>query len=319
MECPLISVIVPVYKVEKYLDECIESIVNQTYRNLEIILVDDGSPDNCPQMCDDWAKKDERICVIHKENGGVSSARNAGLDVCKGEYIAFVDSDDWLEPDMYETMVRQIKDNCLIVCEYTKSNSTDADFVKELNETVYFKRTEFSELLSNGRINSPVNKLYKQNQLNNIRFHKDISLGEDLLFNLEVLQSSKADILFISEPLYHYRCEEKNTLSTKYRSDRYDNMLMLNYAVLDYCRELKLKEGQMKEVYFMQMQDALFYLEDLYVDEYVDDIQKILFRPEFRQQLIDGGMAWTGRFLLTHGQYRLYRTLMQMKNRLLRR
>ena len=85
MNEPLISVIVPVYKVEKYLDECVESIVNQTYRNLEIILVDDGSPDNCPQICDDWAKKDERIRVIHKENGGLSSARNAGLDVCKGE------------------------------------------------------------------------------------------------------------------------------------------------------------------------------------------------------------------------------------------
>ena len=84
MNEPLISVIVPVYKVEKYLDECVESIVNQTYHNLEIILVDDGSPDNCPQMCDDWAKRDARIRVIHKENGGVSSARNAGLDVCKG-------------------------------------------------------------------------------------------------------------------------------------------------------------------------------------------------------------------------------------------
>lgn len=97
MNDPLISVIVPVYKVEKYLDECVESIVNQTYRNLEIILVDDGSPDNCPQMCDDWAKRDARIRVIHKENGGLSSARNAGLDVCTGEYISFIDSDDWLE------------------------------------------------------------------------------------------------------------------------------------------------------------------------------------------------------------------------------
>ncbi len=99
MNEPLISVIVPVYKVEKYFDECVESIVNQTYRNLEIILIDDGSPDNCPQMCDDWTKRDARIRVIHKENGGLSSARNAGLDVCKGEYIAFVDSDDFIHRD----------------------------------------------------------------------------------------------------------------------------------------------------------------------------------------------------------------------------
>ena len=100
MNEPLVSVIVPVYKVEKYLDKCIESIVGQTYENLEIILVDDGSPDNCPTMCDEWAQKDSRIKVIHKENGGLSSARNAGLDACTGDYIGFVDSDDWIEPDM---------------------------------------------------------------------------------------------------------------------------------------------------------------------------------------------------------------------------
>ena len=95
----LISVIVPVYKVEKYLDKCVQSIVDQTYRNLEIILVDDGSPDNCPAMCDAWAEKDDRIRVIHKENGGLSDARNAGMAIATGEYIGFVDSDDWIFDD----------------------------------------------------------------------------------------------------------------------------------------------------------------------------------------------------------------------------
>ena len=96
----LISVIVPVYKVEDYLDRCVESIVNQTYWNLEIILVDDGSPDNCPAMCDDWAAKDSRIKVIHKENGGLSDARNAGMTVATGELMGLVDRDDWISPDM---------------------------------------------------------------------------------------------------------------------------------------------------------------------------------------------------------------------------
>ena len=91
---PLISVIVPIYKVEEYLNRCVESLVNQTYKNLEIILVDDGSPDNCPEMCDRWAKQDKRIRVIHKKNGGLSDARNAGMRIATGEYIAFVDSDD---------------------------------------------------------------------------------------------------------------------------------------------------------------------------------------------------------------------------------
>lgn len=95
----LVSVIIPVYKVEQYLDKCVKSIVQQTYTNLEIILVDDGSPDNCPQICDVWAEKDNRIRVIHKKNGGLSDARNAGLDICTGTYIVFVDSDDYVHPE----------------------------------------------------------------------------------------------------------------------------------------------------------------------------------------------------------------------------
>ena len=104
MDTPLISVIVPVYKVEAYLDRCVQSIVDQTYRNLEIILADDGSPDNCGAMCDAWAQKDGRIKVIHKENGGLSDARNAGIAVASGEFIGFVDSDDYIAPEMFRLL-----------------------------------------------------------------------------------------------------------------------------------------------------------------------------------------------------------------------
>lgn len=103
---PTISVIIPVYKVERYLDACVASVVGQTYPDLEIILVDDGSPDNCPALCDAWAAKDTRIRVIHRSNGGLSAARNSGLDICTGEYIAFVDSDDRLEPETLERALR---------------------------------------------------------------------------------------------------------------------------------------------------------------------------------------------------------------------
>lgn len=98
----MISIIVPVYNVEKYLERCIESIVNQTYKDIEIILVDDGSPDNCPVICDRYAEKDNRIKVIHKQNGGLINARKSGLEIAQGDYIGFVDSDDWIEPEMYE-------------------------------------------------------------------------------------------------------------------------------------------------------------------------------------------------------------------------
>ncbi len=107
----MISIIIPIYKVEQYLDECVTSIINQTYKDLEIILVDDGSPDGCPQMCDKWAEKDNRIRVVHKKNGGLSSARNAGLKVAKGEYVGFVDSDDYVDTTMFEDLMRIMNQN----------------------------------------------------------------------------------------------------------------------------------------------------------------------------------------------------------------
>lgn len=136
----MISVIIPVYKVEKYLDECVQSIVNQSYANLEIILVDDGSPDSCGAMCDEWAKKDSRIRVIHKPNGGLSSARNAGLDIAKGDYIGFVDSDDFVALDWYETL-------------HSAIIRTDADIVKA--GLIYFSDPK------DGNLFNPDTDIYK--------------------------------------------------------------------------------------------------------------------------------------------------------------
>ena len=111
MNLPKISVIIPVYKVEEYISRCIKSVVDQTYSNLEIILVDDGSPDNCPAICDKWAEKDSRIKVIHKKNGGLSDARNAGMQIASGEFIGFVDSDDWISKEMYQLLYENMKEN----------------------------------------------------------------------------------------------------------------------------------------------------------------------------------------------------------------
>ncbi|KAF1680126.1 glycosyltransferase [Veillonella sp. R32] len=110
MEEKLLSVIIPIYKVEKYLRRCLNSVISQTYKNLEIILVDDGSPDNCGQICDEYAKKDKRIVVLHQSNQGLSGARNNGLAISKGEYIAFVDSDDWLDTNMYKNLINLIEE-----------------------------------------------------------------------------------------------------------------------------------------------------------------------------------------------------------------
>ena len=116
----MISIIVPIYNVEKYLPQCLDSLISQTYRDIEIILVDDGSPDKCPEICDAYAKKDARIKVVHQINGGVSSARNTGLKASRGEYIGFVDPDDWVAPEMYEKMMEALADHKadLAICGY---------------------------------------------------------------------------------------------------------------------------------------------------------------------------------------------------------
>lgn len=174
---PLISVIVPVFKVEAYLDRCVQSIVDQTYTNLEIILVDDGSPDRCPQMCDGWAKRDNRIHVIHKENGGLSDARNAGMAIASGEYISFVDSDDWIEPAFVQNLLNaMLEHDCDVAgCLYRKcveKKEIDKDPIA-YNVQVFDRLTAMAELIDNRAIEQVVwNKLYKRELVEGVFFEK---------------------------------------------------------------------------------------------------------------------------------------------------
>ncbi len=192
MVASLISIIVPVYKVEEYLDECVKSLICQTYTNLEIILVDDGSPDNCPQLCDDWTKKDNRIRVIHKTNGGLSSARNAGLEVAKGEYISFVDSDDFFDEKMYEKLYEGITRSSNIgisAIKFYKYVDGNVDIFNknwETKEDVYVKAEDFGVLTLKQEIcHAATNKLYRKDLLNNVRFREGL-LNEDTLFSFDL-------------------------------------------------------------------------------------------------------------------------------------
>lgn len=180
----IISVIIPIYNVEKYLNRCINSIIVQTYKNLEIILVDDGSPDNCPQLCDDWVKSDTRIRVIHKENGGLSDARNAGLAIANGFYISFVDADDWLAPEMYERLIcAMIRDHSDIAACSVKMVWEDESPEKMLIQTpdcVLNREEAQKALLQEKLLKQPVwYKLYKRECIQGIlfdvgRYHEDV-------------------------------------------------------------------------------------------------------------------------------------------------
>ncbi len=205
----MISVIVPVYKVAPYLRQCIESIINQTYRNLEILLIDDGSPDECGEICEEYKERDHRVRVFHTENHGLSAARNLGLQYAKGEYIGFIDSDDWIEPEMYELLLRKLREAeyDIIVYGYNVISKKKTTVWKPV-ETV-FDHDDALIFLINEKINNTVwNKLYSKELLQ--RSKEDGVLFpegknyEDVAAMHRIVDNAKS-VAIMSETLYHYR------------------------------------------------------------------------------------------------------------------
>ena len=203
-----ISIIIPVYNVKDYLDRCLNSVISQTYTNIEIILVDDGSTDGSSAMCDDWKYRDDRIKVVHKENGGLSSARNKGLDIATGEYVGFVDSDDWIEANMYELLYRAIKEAS---ADLALSNMVIAKTVKDKAENKEYKSTVLNKedlykvffRVSDYNINYCVcDKLFKRNTIGNHRFTEGIIL-EDIDFMFPFIQKCNTAVQ-INQSLYYW-------------------------------------------------------------------------------------------------------------------
>ena len=206
MKNDLISIIIPVYKVEKYLEKCIESVLKQTYTNLQIILVDDGSPDNCGKICDEYAKKDTRIEVIHKANGGLSDARNVGISKAKGRYIGFVDSDDYIKEDMYEILLNLIKkyDADVSICNlYDVIDGNECIRNKENGIREYSRIDILKEILLDKNIQSYAwNKLYKKELFDEIKY----PIGkkyEDIGTTFYLFEKCNK-IVVTSEPEYYY-------------------------------------------------------------------------------------------------------------------
>lgn len=222
----LISIIVPVYNVEKYLSKCVESIQRQTYRNIEIILVDDGSPDHCPEICDRFAKEDSRIKVIHKKNGGLSDARNAGLEAANGAYLAFVDSDDYISNDMIEKMYcRILRDRSdMAICNIDfvdeNGNSINRNTIQAKNVTV--EEPQFWRELRANYIYCVVawNKLYVKKLFEDVQY--DVGKLHEDEFILHKLVSKCERISFLSEKMYFYLQREQSIMNSKYTVERMD-------------------------------------------------------------------------------------------------
>lgn len=266
-----VSIIVPIYKVEKYLNRCITSIVNQTYGNLEIILVDDGSPDNCPQMCDDWAKRDSRIRVIHKKNGGLSDARNAGIQVITGDYVWFVDSDDYVDQNALDMLIKSAIEN--------KSDVILFDAFRDIDGNITRLRYSFEDIYStNAEIKKKIlgryytnnhngvycvwNKLYKTSLIvdNGLLFDPDDIRCEDCWFNFKVFHLANK-VSFVDNAYYYY-FDNDESITHNIKNVNYQIWVRNKKRLLDdnYSSEIDI---DFDSFYYEFLMNVIVYLKNL--------------------------------------------------------
>lgn len=241
----LVTIVVPVYKVEKYIDRCIKSILNQTYKNLEIILVDDGSPDNCGEICENYAQKDERIKVVHKENGGLSDARNAGISISNGKYISFIDSDDYIDPEYIELLYKTIKkdksDMAISSHKVIYENGTVLE--KATKEESILKPKEVLKriLYDDGIDLSAWAKLYKIDLFKEIRYPKG-RLFEDAATTYKLVDKCEK-ISIISRSTYNYIIRGNSITNVNFSEKKMDLII----STEEMCNYVKKKYPDLEE------------------------------------------------------------------------
>ena len=308
---PLISIIVPVYNVEKRLDRCIDSLVTQTHRNLEILLIDDGSKDRSGQICDEWAQRDHRIRVIHKPNGGVSSARNMGLEAATGDYIAFVDSDDHVKAEMYDRLVssaleHQADQACC--CLYNDYPSVRQEESHAFDEQVLCDGQIYSELIlalvspdQEGKkanlLQSPCNKLYRREVIaqNGLQFNTELPYAEDWLFNVNFYRHAQR-VAFIPDHLYYYDRTTEGSLSKKFRWNGFDHSVKIRSYVKEWFPQLHTEDS---------FRNLLLHIQSHYLNLYVRTFGYSGFR-KYARSLFENQTLKTlyGSSTKVPGQYR---------------
>lgn len=297
----LVSVIVAVYNIEEYLPRCVDSILAQTYRNLEIILVDDGSKDQSGSICDSYAEKDRRIKVIHKKNGGLSDARNAGMDAASGEYIGFVDGDDWIDPNMYEMLFSALKDKRadLAVCRYrqisrtrTLDGSVDRAILFEAQEALQVYVEEREEYAIQ---NAAWNKLYRKELLEGNLFPEG-RWYEDIVFATEALARA-GRCIYLDIALYNYIIDrEESIMNCRINSRTFTDQIPAYYEKTELLRNLGREDLALTHDYFFYKRLLLFYWELSGMEDsggYMMRLAEILgkdrerAREAFRSQMAD--------------------------------
>lgn len=289
----LISVIVPIYNVERYLTRCIESIINQTYKNIEIILIDDGSTDNSKYICQQYAKKDQRIQLISKKNEGVSSARNIGINLSRGKWIVFVDSDDWIDykfcQKLYDEAIASNAD--IIMCGYNRIYEKKKEIINCKKDRITYNKNEYLIKILNVQNGYGFchMKLIKKECIKNIRFDENIKVAEDALFNIKLVHNiNKVSIL--GQALYNYvfNC---NSVVRKYDEDYPNNYLramiqMKKYILKNFKENIEIQKSYYNYVAYHVLLIAVNYcfaLNNKKIKEQIRKLREICNIQEFKE------------------------------------
>lgn len=250
-----VSIIVPVYNAENVLHYCIDSILAQTYKDFELILVNDGSTDKSGELCDRYAEKNKNVAVIHIKNGGVSKARNTGIELAKGDYICFIDSDDFVSKNYLEELIKAqnvFSDYDNVWCGFQtvtdyRGSDSKPNLASDSEEYSQYTRSEIMTLHEKWLSQMPWNKIFKTSIVkdNNIRFPEDLSLGEDLIYNLNYLDHTNGNIVITNKPLNYYLRSEKESLDNKYYPNLYEIYKRINTDLYCYIKKWNCDENQM--------------------------------------------------------------------------
>ena len=261
MKSNLISILMPVYNGQEYLEETVLSILNQSYKEFELIIINDGSSDNTKVICDNLEKIDKRIKIIHKENTGVSHTRNIALDNASGEYIAFIDSDDSVYKDYLKILLSSMEksNGQLSVCGFKERKISANGQVEDLSKVFYPKEViaieEMKDLImdfgNSGLLNPLWNKLYSREiiEKNNIRFKEDVKTGEDFIFNLQYFRKIK-NICFSKEELYYYIRRNNNSITYQYIDNMYEKGLKIHSLLEDFLKDMNFYNSKNKYILY---------------------------------------------------------------------
>jgi len=326
MEKPILSIIVPVYKVEFYLRKCIDSILAQTFKNFELILIDDGSPDSCSKICDAYVKQDARVVVLHKPNEGLQSAWISGLHISNGKYIGFVDSDDWIDQEMFAGMLEAMEEYQADIVQCGYRRMMDNHCVKELakppavevfeNQAIYLhlvpQMLNFWVRINPMIVPARWNKIFRREMLMNNLHYCDsrINLGEDLNITLPILLDA-GKVICLNKCYYNYRLNN-NSITKGYKQDFWQKNLLLFTAIKNIAHSKQVDISPYAESYYNYLTIATIFNASLTNQSYMDALTEIkhIYRAnpgkDYLNSFQAANLSWTSKLIYQLLKYKLF-------------